>query len=99
MISKSKSNDGQNPTQTILDEPKAQRGALSDDLLNDSINTGTTTLIHLLDEIPILHSFDLLMLILTLTDEISTSPTLLAWSSWRNNKISIVELVTKQEFC
>lgn len=40
MLSKSESNDGQKPTQTILEESKAKRDVTNDDLLKNSIKNG-----------------------------------------------------------
>ena len=40
MLSTSESNDGQKPTQAILEESKAKRDATSDYLLKNSIKNG-----------------------------------------------------------
>ena len=45
MLPKSESGDNQISAHTVLEESKAKRDALSDDLLGASIKTGTTSLI------------------------------------------------------
>ena len=51
MLSKCESNDSQNLTNAIPEEPKANRDAQSDESLKNSIKTGTCALIHLFDRI------------------------------------------------
>mgnify|MGYP000851144773 CR=1 FL=1 len=47
MLQKSESIDGQNPINAVLEESKAKRDTLSDDILKNPIKSGINALIHL----------------------------------------------------
>ena len=49
MLPKSELNDNQKSNHTVLEESKAKRDAPSDELTNNSIETGIRTSIHLCD--------------------------------------------------
>ena len=58
MLSTSESNDGQKPTQAILEESKAKRDATSDYLLKNSIKNGNNLNFTDFNEILIFYFFN-----------------------------------------
>lgn len=87
MLPKNELNSSQRSTPTDPEVAAAKRDLPRDELLNNSIQTGTSTLIYLF-----------FMRLLRIEEESPASSTLLAWSSLLSNKIRIIELESKQEF-
>lgn len=87
MLPKNELNSSQRSTPTDPEAAEAKRDLPRDELLNNSIQTGTSTLIYLF-----------FMRLLRIEEESPASSTLLAWSSLLSNKIRIIELESKQEF-
>ena len=98
MLLASETNDRQKSAHTVIEESKAITDVPSDDLMRNSIKTGIDALLICWNSKNFSFLWSSTMTSLWI-DEISpTSPTLLAWSSIQENKISIVDLETKQEF-
>lgn len=98
MLPKSETNGSQNKANRVIESMDKTAGT-NDVLPKNSIATGISILIYLFKEILIFILSTSSYYSLILIEELPPRPpTLLAWSSQCNNKISIVELETKREF-